>query len=119
MILILPFLAFPFALIAFLPVAWCAEHIFRIKARGSPWPIILRLWGSATIAMFIGIGAFHTFGHHLGAVLGIWFGLWFFMGFIALSVRVEAQAHGEPYSRQRLQASQGASRRPRDSQDSE
>jgi hypothetical protein len=119
MILILPFLAFPFALIAFLPVAWCAEHIFRIKARGSPWPIILRLWGSATIAMFIGIGAFHTFGHHIGAVLLIWLGFWLLFEFIALSVRAERRAREEPYSRQRLQASQGASRRPRDSQDSE
>lgn len=119
MILILPFLAFPFALIAYVPVAWIAIHVFRMKPQESPWPGILRGWASGAVAMFIGIGAFHTFGHHLGAVLGIWFGLWFFMGFIALSVRVEAQAHGEPYSRQRLQASQGASRRPRDSQDSE
>ena len=119
MILILPFLALPFALLAYVPVAWIAIHVFRMKPQSSPWPGILRGWAAAALAMFIGIGAFHTFGHHWVAIFGIWFGLWFLMGFFALSFRMETQAQGERYSRQRLQASQGASRRPKDSQDSE
>ncbi len=117
MILILPFLAFPFALIAFGILAWVRERIFR-RPFTSVWPPIFRLWGSGTIAMFVGIGAFHTFGNHVGTILLVWMGVWMLFGSIALIGQKERRAREARY-RELLEASAKSSGRPRDSQDSE
>ena len=113
MLLILPFLALPPARVAYVLIAWFCGNVLKMPAR-PVLPGILRLWASATIAMFFGIGAFHRFGNHIGAILLVWLGCWFFFGLIAFTARRESLKLEAERCRKRLQARGAGSTLPKD-----
>ena len=64
--------------------------------------------------MFFGIGAFHRFGNHIGAILLVWLGCWFFFGLIAFTARRESLKLEAERCRKRLQARGAGSTLPKD-----
>lgn len=113
MLLILPFLALPPAMAAYVLVAWFCGNVLKMPPR-PVLPGILRLWGSATIAMFFGIGAFHRFGNHIGAILLVWLAVWLFFGLIAFIARRESLKLEAERFQKRLQARGAGSKLPKD-----
>ena len=109
MLLILPFLALPPAMAAYVLVAWFCGNVLKMPPR-PVLPGILRLWGSATIAMFFGIGAFHRFGNHIGSILLVWLGVWLFFGLIAFLARRESLKLEEERYRKVLRAPEDRSK---------
>ena len=83
-LLFLPLLGLPPAIgmYALYVGMWCSG--FKRPLPRHPWVQIFKLSVSADIAMFIGIGAYHTIGYHLLAILGIWAVTWAVFSLIGL-----------------------------------